>query len=79
MVLLGEAQPYEGEAGRRRGEIREDVLDVLTGTGQSQARIAQAVGRGKNDGSVRRALRDLKDEGLADHDGDGWVRMEVAS
>jgi hypothetical protein len=73
MILLGEVEPYEGEAGRRRDELREEILAVLTGIAQSQARIARTVGRQPSDGTVRRVLKDLEADGLAAKRADGWI------
>ena len=75
LVTVDEADPYESEGGGRpRDGLREQVLDQLTGTPQLQARIAAGLGRDKSDQTVRRVLRDLKDEGLAERRAEGWVK-----
>jgi hypothetical protein len=74
LILLGEAEPFEGEVGRKRDELREDVLVTLTAISQSRARIARAVGRNPGDTTVLRVLQDLETEGLALQRGDGWVK-----
>jgi hypothetical protein len=72
-IVIGETEPYDG-AGRRRDQLRDEVLDAVTGIAQSRARIARAVGRESNDGTVGRVLKDLEGEGLVVKRNDGWAR-----
>lgn len=73
LVTVNETDPYEGEdGGRPRDALRDDALEALTGISQSQARIAVLLGRDKTDGTVRRVLRDLEADGLAERRADGW-------
>jgi len=75
LVTVDEVEPYESDdGGRPRDGLREQVLDQLTGISQSRARIAAGLGRDKSDQTVRRALRDLEAEGLAEQRADGWAR-----
>ena len=74
LVYVNAAEPYESEGGGTpvRDGLRDEVLGVLTGVSQSQARIAQRVGRDPKDQTVRRLLRDLAADGLAEQRPDGW-------
>ena len=74
VILLGEAEPFEGEGARKRDELRDEVLSTLAGIAQSRARIARAVDRDAGDSTVRRVLQDLAKEGLAEKRPDGWAR-----
>jgi hypothetical protein len=74
MVLLGEVEPYEAD--RRRDELRDQILALLTRSAQPQAGIARAIGRKPSDGTVRRVLKDLEDDGLAHKRPEGWVGIE---
>lgn len=75
LVTVDEADPYESEGGGRpRDGLRQQVLDQLTATPQPQARIAAGLGRDKSDQTVRRVLRDLGAEGLAERRDDGWAK-----
>lgn len=75
LVTVSAAEPYESEGGGRpRDGLREQVLDRLTGTPQPRARIAAELGRDKSDQTVRRVLRDLDAEGLAEQRADGWAK-----
>jgi hypothetical protein len=70
-VYVNECDAYE-EAARPRDEWRDKVLGQLTGVPQSRSRIATALGRGKSDGTIRRALEDLERDGLAVNGPKGW-------
>jgi AAA domain len=72
LVCVSATDAYEAKSDRPRNDLRDDVLATLTGTSQPGARIAVAVGRKKTDGTVRRVLEDLKNEGLAEKRADGW-------
>jgi len=73
LVTIDAAEPFEGE-GRARDQLRDDVLEALSGIARSARGIAKAVGREPNDGTVRRVLHDLEAEGLAEKRDDGWAR-----
>ncbi len=74
LVFVNEADPFEAEGTARpvRDNLRSEVLSVLSGIVQPQARIARAVGRDPKDQSVRRVLRELEEEGIAQHQDGGW-------
>jgi hypothetical protein len=76
LVTVDEAEPFDADAdadaGRPRDRLRDDILEMLAGISQSAARIATALGRAKNDGTVRRVLEDLRADGLAEKRPDGW-------
>jgi len=72
LVFVNRAEPYEPDSSRARDTLRDDVLAKLTGISQPAARIAVALGRAKNDGTVRRVLDDLRSDGRAEKRHDGW-------
>lgn len=55
-------------------ELAPKVLELLPG---SQSDIAVALGRRKNDGTVRRTLEHLATEGFASRDGKRWERCQT--
>lgn len=57
-------------------ELLPRVLDLLPG---KQAAIAASLGRGKSDGTVRRALAKLAAEGLAERRDGTWQRCQPGS
>jgi AAA domain len=60
------------EGDKPRDDLRDDVLGLLGGIRRSGASISKALGRSKNDGTIRRILEDLEADGLAVRDADGW-------
>ena len=66
IVTFTEAAAYEpaGRGSPQRDELADQIVDVVRENGPlSQGAICRALGRGKSDGTVRRALRDLVDGG----------------
>ncbi|MGZ6637859.1 MAG: AAA family ATPase [Solirubrobacteraceae bacterium] len=65
-------------AGGPKAPVREGLADeleaLLTNEGQGQAVLARAVGRDRTDGSVRRALNQLAEEGRAMKNAKGWCK-----
>jgi SpoVK/Ycf46/Vps4 family AAA+-type ATPase len=72
LILLGEAEPYEGENTRPRDELRDDVLRALSGIERSERSIAKTVGASRT--TVQRVLRDLEADGWAFQGAQGWAR-----
>jgi hypothetical protein len=72
VILLGEAEPYEGETSRPRDDVRDEVLDALSGIGRSERSIAKAVDLPRT--TVQRVLKDLERDGRAFRGADGWTR-----
>jgi archaellum biogenesis ATPase FlaH len=71
-VFIDEAEPYEtDEPSRPRDSLREPVLEVLGGIGQSCRKVAKKVE--KPEPTVRRVLHELQDDGLAKDGPQGWV------
>jgi predicted ATP-dependent serine protease len=70
-ILIGEADPDKPERERPRDNLRDDVLDVIDGERMTAAAIAKALGRAKNDGTIRRVLQDLENEEVLDRDDAG--------
>jgi hypothetical protein len=48
------------------------VLEALRSERLSRAAVAKALGRDKSDGSIRRVLQDLEEDGAIDRDGGLW-------
>jgi KaiC/GvpD/RAD55 family RecA-like ATPase len=75
--LVSEAAPGADVQGRRPAttERREAIMALLADAGGtlSAAAINEALGKSKTDGTTRRALDDLADEGAIARRGIGWV------
>lgn len=75
LVTINGAEPYDDEDDepeRPRDGLRASVLARLSLEPQSAAAIALSVGRGKNDGTIRRVLDDLLADGQAAKTASGW-------
>lgn len=76
LVNVDEAPAFESEEPvRPRDTLRVDVLELLGGIARSGRNIAKTLG--KPEPTIRRVLRDLQEERLAEHRGDGWVRQGI--
>ena len=67
-----------GSAAPVREELADQLESLLTAEKQSLAALARAVGRQRTDGSIRRALKQLADDGRATGGSEGW-RLPDAS
>jgi hypothetical protein len=60
-----------------RNALADQLAGILEAEPRRLARLAEAVGRGPKDGSVRNALEQLATEGRARKTDAGWVRAEI--
>ncbi len=72
LILLAEAEPFEGESHRPRDGHRDQVLDALSGIARSERSIAKATHLPRT--TVQRVLVDLAGDGLASNSPSGWTR-----
>jgi hypothetical protein len=72
LILLAEAEPFEGDGSKPRDAHRDQVLDTLSGIAQSERNIAKATDLPRT--TVQRVLGDLAVEGLAYRTAEGWTR-----
>lgn len=74
-LTITEAEPYEPEQRIPvRDDLADDLLDALQAAEQplSRSELARRIGRGRDDGTVRRALEDLAERGAAIRERTGW-------
>jgi hypothetical protein len=67
-LYLQEAAPYEPEESARpaRDELEEQLLGVIADKGPvTRGELAEVLGRTRKDGTVRRALQELVEDGMA--------------
>ena len=55
-------------------ELKEELAELMTDQEQRLTDLATAVGRSPQDGSVRNALGELKDDGRARKGKKGWCK-----
>jgi len=77
MVLLGEAEPYEGERGQARAEAKEELLATLNGKFTVWGDWARAAGLDPKNGTARRARDELADAGLVRQAQGLWIRADT--
>jgi predicted ATP-dependent serine protease len=71
-ILLGEAEPFEGDGSRPRDAHRDQVLDALGGIPRSERSIIATSGVPRT--TAQRVLGDLAAGGLAEKREGGWAR-----
>jgi hypothetical protein len=81
-VLIDPAEPAEADAAPVisqpvRRALSDDILAAMNGQPQRLAVIAELVGRGPKDGSVRNALAALVNAGLLEREGNDYLKVQT--